>query len=197
MWHSPLSGRYFSIPSNISSRHLANQILKEAGLPKRAVRKYHNSLTIDLRREIYTDLCKAIRDGDHPKLRVNFDTFVVLLRPILHEIDKRIVDIQAARNSVQFDSNVRGGEPTVSNTRIPVYMLQELVVNGAARREIAIEYELTPRQVDLALLYAELHPRRGRPARTGLDDDLPDFVDVARVDVEDLGEFGNRDLPIA
>ncbi|MGA3401941.1 MAG: type II toxin-antitoxin system HicA family toxin [Acetobacteraceae bacterium] len=34
VWHSPLNGRYFSIPSNISSRRLANQILKEAGLPK-------------------------------------------------------------------------------------------------------------------------------------------------------------------
>jgi predicted RNA binding protein YcfA (HicA-like mRNA interferase family) len=33
IWHSPKTG-YFSVPANISSRRLANQILKEAGLPK-------------------------------------------------------------------------------------------------------------------------------------------------------------------
>jgi hypothetical protein len=34
IWRSPVNGRDFSVPSNISSRMLANQILKEAGLPK-------------------------------------------------------------------------------------------------------------------------------------------------------------------
>jgi hypothetical protein len=34
LWYSPINNRHFTIPSNISSRRLANQILKEAGLPK-------------------------------------------------------------------------------------------------------------------------------------------------------------------
>jgi predicted RNA binding protein YcfA (HicA-like mRNA interferase family) len=32
-WRSPVNGKTFSIPNNITSRRLANQILKEAGLP--------------------------------------------------------------------------------------------------------------------------------------------------------------------
>ena len=34
IWRSPLAGRTFTVPSNITSRHLANAILKQAGLPK-------------------------------------------------------------------------------------------------------------------------------------------------------------------
>jgi len=34
IWQSPLNNGHFAVPSNISSRKLANQILKEAGLPK-------------------------------------------------------------------------------------------------------------------------------------------------------------------
>jgi predicted RNA binding protein YcfA (HicA-like mRNA interferase family) len=34
IWFSPLNGRTFTIPANIVSRHLANEVLKQAGLPK-------------------------------------------------------------------------------------------------------------------------------------------------------------------
>jgi hypothetical protein len=35
IWYSPISDRRFSIPANISSQRLANEILKQAGLPKK------------------------------------------------------------------------------------------------------------------------------------------------------------------
>lgn len=34
IWHSPISGRNFTVPVTIMSRHLANKVLKDAGLPK-------------------------------------------------------------------------------------------------------------------------------------------------------------------
>ena len=34
IWRSPVSGRTFSVPANITSKRLANEILKQAGLPK-------------------------------------------------------------------------------------------------------------------------------------------------------------------
>ena len=34
VWHSPRSGRTFTVPANVSSQRLANEILKQAGLPK-------------------------------------------------------------------------------------------------------------------------------------------------------------------
>jgi predicted RNA binding protein YcfA (HicA-like mRNA interferase family) len=34
IWHSPLAGRNFTVDGEILSRHTANAILKQAGLPK-------------------------------------------------------------------------------------------------------------------------------------------------------------------
>ena len=34
IWYSPMTGRTFSVPANIASQRLANEILRQAGLPK-------------------------------------------------------------------------------------------------------------------------------------------------------------------
>lgn len=34
IWHSPMTGRNFAVPIGIPSRHTANAILRQAGLPK-------------------------------------------------------------------------------------------------------------------------------------------------------------------
>lgn len=34
VWYSPTTGRTFSVPTNIASQRLANEILRQAGLPK-------------------------------------------------------------------------------------------------------------------------------------------------------------------
>ncbi|MFT3938767.1 MULTISPECIES: type II toxin-antitoxin system HicA family toxin [Rhodopseudomonas] len=34
IWHSPLTNRNFAVPVGIPSRHTANAILRQAGLPK-------------------------------------------------------------------------------------------------------------------------------------------------------------------
>lgn len=34
MWYSPVSNRNFQVPNGIRSRHTANEVLKQAGLPK-------------------------------------------------------------------------------------------------------------------------------------------------------------------
>jgi len=34
IWHSPITKRNFAVPIGIPSRHTANSILRQAGLPK-------------------------------------------------------------------------------------------------------------------------------------------------------------------
>jgi predicted RNA binding protein YcfA (HicA-like mRNA interferase family) len=34
IWHSPITGRNFAVPVQIPSKHTANAILRQAGLPK-------------------------------------------------------------------------------------------------------------------------------------------------------------------
>ena len=33
-WYSPINGRYFTVDAGLDYRHLANVVLKQAGLPK-------------------------------------------------------------------------------------------------------------------------------------------------------------------
>ena len=71
--------------------------------------------------------------------------------------------LEAAREYVVQDEEIRGGEPTVRGTRIPVYLLEELTEQGATEEEILDDYpSLTPESLRAALLYAQTHPRRGR-----------------------------------
>ncbi len=35
IWYSPITGKRFPVDSDIKSRHTANAVLKQAGLPKR------------------------------------------------------------------------------------------------------------------------------------------------------------------
>ena len=34
IWYSPVSNRHFTVPRKTKSRHTANEVLKQAGLPK-------------------------------------------------------------------------------------------------------------------------------------------------------------------
>ncbi len=34
IWHSPISGKHFPLDHDMKSRHTANAVLKQAGLPK-------------------------------------------------------------------------------------------------------------------------------------------------------------------
>jgi predicted RNA binding protein YcfA (HicA-like mRNA interferase family) len=34
IWHSPITNRNFTLPRTTKSRHTANEVLKQAGLPK-------------------------------------------------------------------------------------------------------------------------------------------------------------------
>jgi hypothetical protein len=34
VWENPITGKHFPVDSNIKSRHTANGVLKQAGLPK-------------------------------------------------------------------------------------------------------------------------------------------------------------------
>jgi uncharacterized protein (DUF433 family) len=72
--------------------------------------------------------------------------------------------LHRANSSVSVSPEVMGGVPVVRGTRIPVQLLAEMVAKGASVEEIVSGYpSLTTEQVRLAVLYAEAHPRRGRP----------------------------------
>ena len=56
---------------------------------------------------------------------------------------------------ITVDADVLVGKPVIKGTRIPVYLIVELVANGVATKEILKEYpRLKEEDIKAALLYA-------------------------------------------
>jgi uncharacterized protein (DUF433 family) len=56
---------------------------------------------------------------------------------------------------ITVDSDVLVGKPVIRGTRIPVYLIVELVANGVSNQEILKEYpRLKEEDIKAALLYA-------------------------------------------
>jgi uncharacterized protein (DUF433 family) len=77
---------------------------------------------------------------------------------------KRWVALLDAKELVVSNPEIRSGEPTIRGTRVPVYLIADLVREGAGLKEILEDYpSLSASKVRSALAYAQTRPRRGRP----------------------------------
>lgn len=65
---------------------------------------------------------------------------------------------------VEVDLQVRGGEPVIRGTRIPVYALARKLELGSTEQELHKDHpRLSEGDLEIARQYAKLYPRRGRP----------------------------------
>jgi uncharacterized protein (DUF433 family) len=86
------------------------------------------------------------------------------VRPMQTAIRRGLSTLEKAKKMVRIDSDVLGGTPCFKGTRIPVYDIATMIANGDQKSAILKAYrQLTADQIDLAVLYAEAYPRRGRP----------------------------------
>ena len=97
---------------------------------------------------------------------ITVDELEISVAPDVKQLKERLARVEGVRLHVVSDPAVRGGEPVVAGTRVPVHMLAELGAQGATREELLQDYpSLTPESLEAALLYARMYPRRGRPRR--------------------------------
>jgi len=81
-------------------------------------------------------------------------------------VRRGLTTLEKAKKMVAVDQDVLGGTPCFKGTRIPVHDIAEMVAGGDQKTVILKAYpQLTAEQVDLAVVYAEAYPRRGRPRR--------------------------------
>jgi uncharacterized protein (DUF433 family) len=72
--------------------------------------------------------------------------------------------LAAAREMVVEDPDILGGAPVIRGTRIPVHDVAASVAAGLPRDRLRAAYpDLDERAIDLAAIYAEATPPRGRP----------------------------------
>jgi uncharacterized protein (DUF433 family) len=63
--------------------------------------------------------------------------------------------LEELSNRIVIDPEVLSGKPVIKGTRIPVYLIIELLANGIAEKEILRQYPtLKKEDIKAALLYA-------------------------------------------
>jgi uncharacterized protein (DUF433 family) len=78
--------------------------------------------------------------------------------------DDQHARLEEARVLVSEDPEILGGTPVIRGTRIPVHDVAASVAAGLSKDRIRAAYPgLDDRMIDLAVVYAEAAPPRGRP----------------------------------
>lgn len=103
---------------------------------------------------------------DSGSLRVDEDGVVVELAKHREKVNARMARLRQAEAMVESSHDVLSGMPCILGTRLPVHLVAALAGKHGAKVALTTYPTLTANQVDLAVMYAQAHPRRGRPATT-------------------------------
>lgn len=125
------------------------------------------------RSDLYRQLRSCYRSADHErilrlpaKLALADGAVEVSVHPAVEMVAERLEQLRKAEFLVASDREIRGGDPVVVGTRVPAYLIAELHRQGATHEELLEDYpSLTREHIDAAIVFAETHPRRGRPRR--------------------------------
>ena len=108
--------------------------------------------------------------SEKPELQLS-DVVVIRLDPAFRDAFKQLSSYREGRQRfIESNAEIRRGEPVISGTRLPVRAVAERVKGGEAIDDLIEDYPTVPRKAfEAALIYAQAHPRRGRPARPWRD----------------------------
>jgi uncharacterized protein (DUF433 family) len=112
---------------------------------------------------------RTIRIASEPQgssdSRLVQDEFLTIdLATFWKDVEESLERLQAARAMVVSDPEILGGTPVIRGTRVPVYNVAASVSSGIPIDRILSAYpSLQPEHVELATMYAEANPQRGRP----------------------------------
>lgn len=100
---------------------------------------------------------------------VQHDFLTINLAPFCKSAHDRLIRLKAANAIVETDPEILSGTPVIKGTRIPVYDLAASVAKGIPMKRLLAAYSgLDEETVNLAALYAEANPQRGRPRQSPL-----------------------------
>lgn len=95
------------------------------------------------------------------------DDFLTLnVGRFFEETHARHAKLRKARERVVEDPEILGGAPTIRGTRIGAYDVAAAIASGATPERLKGAYPgLSDEDIELAVLYANANPPRGRPRR--------------------------------
>jgi uncharacterized protein (DUF433 family) len=135
------------------------------------------ALSATAKRELYQRLVKArlgVFEEKSPgmgqcdaEIELAGGVIRIELRSTCIRLARRWRALRSASRNIVSDATIRGGEPVIRGTRVPVYMIASLSRQGADVSEILEDYpSLDLQKVEAALAYAQMNPKRGRPSRS-------------------------------
>jgi uncharacterized protein (DUF433 family) len=117
-------------------------------------------LTAKAKQRLYQRLSVA----KHVPATIDLGPVIVRTSPAVEQIRQRRALLDNIHRFVLSDQAVRGGEPVFQGTRIPIYMIADMLQDGTEEEEILAAYPaLSGDALRAAQLYLQLYPRRGRP----------------------------------
>ena len=121
-------------------------------------------LTSEERQRAIALASRRASDPKYPAKIVQDGFLTIDLAPFWKGVDERLLRLNAARAQVSVDGEILSGTPVIKGTRVPVYDVAASVSAGIPMKRILSAYpSLNQEQVELAALYADANPQRGRP----------------------------------
>jgi uncharacterized protein (DUF433 family) len=126
-----------------------------------AVRDIRDQMAPALRRRMRAAIAAAVAKSERV---AKVAAFEVKIFPLEQTARKNLAALERAkRDMIESRPGVLAGEPVVKGTRIPARLVADLVRQGTSRATLRNEYDLTGEQIDAAILFDRVTPRRGRP----------------------------------
>jgi uncharacterized protein (DUF433 family) len=121
-------------------------------------------LTSEARQKIIAVASQPSFDWKAARNLVHDEFLTIDFGPFRQRVYERFQRLRSARAMVHSDREILSGTPVIKGTRIPVYDVAACLANGNSMDDILSAYpRLTHDKVELAALYAEAVPQRGRP----------------------------------
>jgi uncharacterized protein (DUF433 family) len=89
----------------------------------------------------------------------------IQVKALRNELAEEVKRLRRAQDVIVLDPEIMRGTPVYRGTRIPVEIVADMLNQGASVEEILEGYPALDREkVEIATLYLQAFPRRGRPA---------------------------------
>jgi uncharacterized protein (DUF433 family) len=108
--------------------------------------------------------CKRVKPNRYFSASYRASFLTVNLEPFAEKAETRHRKLDEARTAIETDEDVLSGTPVFKGTRVPVRDVAASVKKGLPMERILRGYpELDERMLELAVIYADANPARGRP----------------------------------
>jgi uncharacterized protein (DUF433 family) len=99
---------------------------------------------------------------------IQHEYLTIDLAPFVRGAVERLGGLVRARRLVHSSSEILGGTPVVRGTRIPIYDVAASAAAGISTERILAAYPgLDAEKIELATIFAQANPPRGRPRTAG------------------------------